>query len=273
MSRLPEHTCYTMIPNFIFDVCLGSLGEGELKILMMIYRQTVGFDKKADKISYSQFTTKTGLSRSTISQSIKGLIKKGLVKANRSGIINEYTYCLPESNYQTSSKSEPGAVRNSNQQPVRNPNTQKKALKETERNTTSSTNLSVDFLEVTSYWNEVFPKTLDGSDPKLVKQIEKALNEFTVEELKEAIFRRSVCNYYQEKKPQLLDKPSAFFPYPETIANDLERTPFGIYTFDEMIDKVTSSNLTTDDYVKVTNIKDKKGLPMWRPKNNPSIKY
>ena len=145
MPRLPKNVCFTMIPNFIFDDYLESLSDGEMKILMMIYRQTVGFDKKADKISYSQFITKTGLSRSTISQAIKGLIRKGLIEVNRSQTTHEYTYCLPETGFPSSSEFELGAVQNSNQKVVRNSNTQKKALKEKELNTTSST----DFDDVT----------------------------------------------------------------------------------------------------------------------------
>jgi|GEM_PF-3112912 len=45
MPRLPEVTCFTMIPNVILDKYLELLSEGELKILLVIYRQTVGFKK------------------------------------------------------------------------------------------------------------------------------------------------------------------------------------------------------------------------------------
>jgi len=256
-----------MIPNFVFDECLESLSEGELKILMMIYRQTVGFDKKADKISYSQFAAKSGLSRSTISQAVKKLTRKGLVEVDRSRTTHQYTYCLPDTNSQLGSKSEPIAIQNSNHLPVQNSNTQKKTLKEKELNTSSSTDLSDDVRDVSTYWNEVFPNTLDYSNTWLLKQVEKAVTQFTVDQIKEAIFRRNACSYYQEVKANLLNKPSSFFPYHETIANDLKRAPKGIYNYENMINVVTSSNRTTDDFEKVLEIKDKSGNPMWKLKN------
>ena len=267
MPRLPQNTCFTMIPNFVFDKCLESLSEGELKILMMIYRQTVGFDKKADKISYSQFAAKSGLSRSTISQAVKKLTRKGLVEVDRSRTTHQYTYCLPDTNSQLGSKSEPIAIQNSNHLPVQNSNTQKKTLKEKELNTSSSTDLSDDVRDVSTYWNEVFPNTLDYSNTWLLKQVEKAVTQFTVDQIKEAIFRRNACSYYQEVKANLLNKPSSFFPYHETIANDLKRAPKGIYNYENMINVVTSSNRTTDDFEKVLEIKDKSGNPMWKLKN------
>jgi len=262
MPRLPENTPFTMIPNFVFDENLGSLSEGELKIVLIIYRQTVGFNKKADKISYSQFEAKSGLSRSTISQAIKKLTRKGLIEVDRSRTTNEYTYCLPEETSYPSSKSEPGSVQNSNQQLVQNSNSQKKAFKE-ELNT-SSTDLSKDICKDATYWNEVFPNTLDYSDVWIKKHLKKAADSFTVKQIKEAIFRRSTCKYYQEVKPNLIDKPGSFFPYPETIENDLERSPKGIYNYDKMIHLVTSSNWTTDDFEKVIEIEDKLGRPMWK---------
>ncbi|NGP89694.1 replication protein [Fodinibius halophilus] len=253
MPRLPDHVSFTMIPNFIFDEQLESLSGGELKILLMIYRKTVGFDKKSDKISYSQLVEFTGLSKSTISQGIKGLVHKKLVKIDRTENTNRYTYCLPDINISGSSKIEPEVVQKSNTQPVRKSNTQKKVPKETEKNTTSSSNLSEDLWEVINYWNTIFPNTLNPDDPSKVKDIEEALDQFTVKQIKQAIFMRSKCSYYRDNKPQLLNKPSAFFPYPETIANDLERKSRDMYDFQEMINKVTSSNLTTDDFEQLAD--------------------
>jgi phage replication O-like protein O len=269
MPRLPDHISFTMIPNFILDGYLEELSEGEIKILLAIYRKTVGFDKKCDQISYSQFVKQTDLSRSTISQAINSLEKKKLIKVDRSGFINSYTYCIPRIKKAGSSKSELELVRNSNRQPVQNSNTQKKRLKETEINTTtSSTYYSDDLQEVIDYWNDTFPKSLDSSDHKTIEHISRALQQFTLKELKEAIFRRSTCSYYQDNKPHLLNKPNAFFPYPETIANDLTRSSVGIYTYDEMVRRVTASNLTTDDFIKTPDINDKKGHPMWKPKTD-----
>ena len=76
----------TQVPNLIFDTHLPSLTESELKLLLVIIRQTFGwFDKTTaqrkarDRISHGQFIKKTGLSRRVITKALKSLIEKGLV--------------------------------------------------------------------------------------------------------------------------------------------------------------------------------------------------
>lgn len=76
----------TQVPNIFFDLHLPSLTESELKILLIIIRQTNGWidrntgkRKSQDRISHSQFIIKTGLSRRVISKAIENLISKGIV--------------------------------------------------------------------------------------------------------------------------------------------------------------------------------------------------
>ena len=76
----------TQVPNILFDLHLPSLTEAELKILLIIIRQTYGWidrhtgkRKLYDRISHSQFITKTGLSRRVISKALQNLVSKGLV--------------------------------------------------------------------------------------------------------------------------------------------------------------------------------------------------
>lgn len=76
----------TMVPNIIFDTILKTLSEKELKILLIIYRQTIGWvqngkRKQRDWISHQYFINKTGLSRKSVSQAINLLIKKNLIIA------------------------------------------------------------------------------------------------------------------------------------------------------------------------------------------------
>ncbi|MEI2696196.1 MAG: hypothetical protein V9E90_14090 [Saprospiraceae bacterium] len=82
----------TQVPNIVFDEHLPSLTESELKILLVIIRQTNGWidvrtgkRKTHDRISHSQFIIKTGLSRRIISNAIKSLSVKGLVKITCQG--------------------------------------------------------------------------------------------------------------------------------------------------------------------------------------------
>lgn len=76
----------TQVPNVLFDTLLPQLTESELKIILVIIRQTSGWvDKRTghrktrDRISHSQFMQKTGLSRRVISKTLKTLTHKGLI--------------------------------------------------------------------------------------------------------------------------------------------------------------------------------------------------
>ncbi len=75
-----------MIPNAVFDI-LNTLSEKELKVLLVILRQTVGWvskngkRKSRDWISHRYFINKTGLSRKSITRAISLLINKKLIRA------------------------------------------------------------------------------------------------------------------------------------------------------------------------------------------------
>lgn len=77
----------TQVPNFLFDTLLPKLTESELKILLVVIRQTIGWlDKRTgkrkvrDRISIGQFVKKTGLSKRTINNSIQSLVLKQLLE-------------------------------------------------------------------------------------------------------------------------------------------------------------------------------------------------
>lgn len=78
----------TPTPNIIFDTFLPSLSKSELKVLLVITRQTngwvdrrTGLRKQLDWISHSQFRQKTGLSHKSVSVALQGLIERGLIVA------------------------------------------------------------------------------------------------------------------------------------------------------------------------------------------------
>lgn len=82
---MPEN--YTKTPNILFDQLIRELSNSELKILLVIIRQTNGWlDRKSkkyktrDRISHSQFISKTGISRRIISNAINSLLKKNLIE-------------------------------------------------------------------------------------------------------------------------------------------------------------------------------------------------
>ncbi|WP_292942868.1 replication protein [Olleya sp. UBA1516] len=87
----------TQLPNALVDAHLKNLSEKELKILLLIIRQTIGFSdghggrKKKEWLSQKFISNRTGLSCKSISLGIHQLINKKLVIAtNKKGaILNE----------------------------------------------------------------------------------------------------------------------------------------------------------------------------------------
>lgn len=85
----------TQVPDQLFDRLLSHLNGAELKVLLYIIRRTFGFKKINDNISINQISkgiiTKkgkvldngTGLSRSTVIRTIKSLLQKNIIIANR----------------------------------------------------------------------------------------------------------------------------------------------------------------------------------------------
>ncbi len=78
---------FTQTPNILFDQLIKELNNSELKILLIIIRQTNGWIDKAtdkrkvkDRITYSQFISKSGLSRRIISAAIKSLSTRKLIE-------------------------------------------------------------------------------------------------------------------------------------------------------------------------------------------------
>ncbi len=72
----PNHT---QTPNDLFDHWLPLLGEGELKVLLVIIRKTFGWHKIRDNISLSQLEKLTGLTKTNILAAVRSLVSKGLV--------------------------------------------------------------------------------------------------------------------------------------------------------------------------------------------------
>jgi phage replication O-like protein O len=76
----------TQVPNCVFDALLPSLTNAELKIFLVVIRQTFGWisqktgrRKERDRISQSQFTAKTGLSKRIVTRALQSLIEKKLL--------------------------------------------------------------------------------------------------------------------------------------------------------------------------------------------------
>jgi phage replication O-like protein O len=72
---------YTKVPNSIFDI--EGLNVYERLILLFIIRRTIGFNKKSDGISLSQFIKFTGASKPTVLKAIENLKKMKCINIHK----------------------------------------------------------------------------------------------------------------------------------------------------------------------------------------------
>ena len=82
----PNHT---QTPNICLDEIFKTLTEGELRVILVIIRQTFGWHKSADKISLNQLAEKTGMERKSVCRSLASLIEKKLVDKKKFGTIGK----------------------------------------------------------------------------------------------------------------------------------------------------------------------------------------
>lgn len=82
------HARSTQVPNEIFDHQLPYLNQAQLKVLLIVIRQTLGWidpktkqRKRKDWISIPFFSKKTGLTHKSISIAISELVNKELIVA------------------------------------------------------------------------------------------------------------------------------------------------------------------------------------------------
>ncbi len=72
---------FTKMPNSIIDI--KSINIYERSILVFIARKTIGWDKKSDGISLSQFAKALGISKPTVLKTIESLKKRKFIKTRK----------------------------------------------------------------------------------------------------------------------------------------------------------------------------------------------
>jgi phage replication O-like protein O len=75
---------YTQTPNEIFDL-MPDMDQSELRVVLVVCRQTFGWHKQRDRISLSQLIKATGLSRQGVLNGIEKAISRGLLKRKKVG--------------------------------------------------------------------------------------------------------------------------------------------------------------------------------------------
>ena len=71
---------YTQIPNIFLDEQINELSLVEIRVLMFIFRRTLGWHKVKDQISICQIEKATKCNRKNVSVAVKSLESRGLIK-------------------------------------------------------------------------------------------------------------------------------------------------------------------------------------------------
>jgi len=78
---------YTKIANELLEnILLTELNKEELKIVLAIIRKTYGWNKKEDKISFTQFQELTNIDRRHINRGLKSLLNRDLISRSEAGL-------------------------------------------------------------------------------------------------------------------------------------------------------------------------------------------
>ena len=267
---------YTKVPNVILDYFMQCLTGAELTIIIFICRKTIGFQKRVDRIAYSTFVEGTGLTKPTVAMALKKLVKKKLIIKNGSTTPHSYSLnveslqfieelSLPVK-YSSSCKAiKPTVVKNSNPIVVKELNTQKKTLKENERKSTTTIPFE-NYMKVCSYWNKLFGNSLNAEEPNIKNIIKTVMEEFSVDQLMEAMSNRSRAEYYKIEKPYLREDPFSFFNYPKTIRNDLNREKVKLFNYDQKVAMETEKRMNDNSFIMRKDKTDSKGRAMWELK-------
>jgi hypothetical protein len=128
-----EEPNYTQAPNTFFDEILPQIDNlSELKVTLVVIRQTFGYHKEEDELSISRLVTLTGLSRPSVIEGVKRGLKRGTIgrrvldpeaKQDRFGYHARVVKNLNHSS--------DGVVKDLNQKVVKNLNPQKKEKEST----------------------------------------------------------------------------------------------------------------------------------------------
>jgi len=210
MSKKEEG--YTRMPNsLIDDQIMAQLNDKAFKCLMLIVRQTLGFDRAFHTIAISQFQKYCGIKkRDTVMSCIKELEDKKIILVSRkTGCLNEYSIntnqthetVLPSKVTSTIKGDGTSTTKWDETSPIKR-GTNKETFKETFKE-----NIYIVF----EFWKTTFnsPKTVLTEKRK--KKIEARLEQgYSVEDIKKAILNCSKSDYHMGKNDR------------GTVYNDIE---------------------------------------------------
>lgn len=210
MSKKEEG--YTRMPNsLIDDQIMAQLNDKAFKCLMLIVRQTSGFDRAFHTIAITQFQKYCGIKkRDTVMSCIKELEDKKIILVVRKiGCLNEYSInpnqyqetVLPSNGTSTAKGDGTSTAERAGTSPVKR-GTNKETLKET---------LKENIYVIFEFWKETFKSQKTVLTEKRKKKIEARLEQgYSVEDIKKAIVNCSKSDYHMGKNER------------GTVYNDIE---------------------------------------------------
>jgi phage replication O-like protein O len=71
---------YTQVPNDLFDILMQYMDGAELKVVLAIVRQTIGYHREATKFSIKKLSEMTGLCHNSVSAGADAAEKRGLIR-------------------------------------------------------------------------------------------------------------------------------------------------------------------------------------------------
>lgn len=86
---------YTQTPNIVFDL-LRAMSEAELKITLVLVRETFGWHRQSKTISLSDFERLTGLARHSAVNGVNAGLERGTIQRERDGCGWTYSLNLSE---------------------------------------------------------------------------------------------------------------------------------------------------------------------------------
>ncbi|WP_198077781.1 replication protein [Acinetobacter calcoaceticus] len=223
MSKKEEG--YTRMPNsLIDDQIMAQLNDKAFKCLMLIVRQTSGFDRTLHTIAITQFQKYCGIKkRDTVMSCIKELEDKKIIFVSRkTGCLNEYSIntnpsletVLPPNGTSTIEGDGTSTAKRDGTSPVKR-GTNKETLKETFKE-----NIYVIF----EFWKTTFSKNEKTllSDKRARKIQSRLVEGYQVEDIKHAILNCSKSDYHLQngytdielicREPEKLDRFINMFP-------------------------------------------------------------
>jgi phage replication O-like protein O len=84
---------FTKIPNELLDN-MDKLSESELRVALAIARKTLGWQREQERLTFSEFESVTGLSRTAVRDGINQAIKHGVISRDQVGA-QAFAYRIP----------------------------------------------------------------------------------------------------------------------------------------------------------------------------------